>query len=337
MTRFQLTKHAAVIVVLLFGPLLSPEARARPLQVDASEIYLNPEDRTQSLVGRLRYVTGLQLRSTDPEFGGLSGHTLLPDGIGWIAVSDDGRWLKGRFSFNSRGAVTGIARVEIADLTGADGKPLPRTFDKRMIDSEAVRQTADGGFLVSFEGRHRIHRYPADGGLGGVPRVMTPPKHLGEIPRNGGLEAIAPLSGDRVLAITENMRDKENRLHGWLLEGDVWRPLLLTATGLYKPTDMAPLPDGNVLLLERRFTYSGGPAARISLLRADTLRPNAILRSETLAELALPMNVDNFEGLAVRPDGAGGWDLFLLSDDNFNPIQRTLLLQFHLPKHALSK
>ena len=62
-----------------------------------------------------------------------------------------------------------------------------------------------------------------------------------------------------------------------------------------------------------------------------------MLNSITLAELSLPLSVDNFEALAVRPDGAGGWHLFLLSDDNFNPLQRTLLLQFQLPKSALEQ
>jgi hypothetical protein len=31
----------------------------------------------------------------------------------------------------------------------------------------------------------------------------------------------------------------------------------------------------------------------------------------------------------VAPDPGGGLYLFILSDDNQNPLQRTLLLQFH--------
>lgn len=335
MTHTGLTKHAAVIGVLLWGLLSALSAQARPLQIDASGIYLNPDDRAQTDVGRLHFVTGLQLSSPDREFGGLSGHTILPDGSSWLAVSDDGRWLKGRLRFDAGGAVTAIEQVEIADLPGADGKPLPRTFDKRMIDSEALRQAADGSFLVSFEGRHRIHRYPAGSGLSGTPAVLQAPRRLRDGPRNSGLEAVAPLPDGRILAITEDMRDESNRLLGWIVDGESWRPLTLMPTGLFKPTDMAALPDGDVILLERRFTFSGGPAARLSVLRADSIEPNAVLRSDALAEMALPLNVDNFEGLAVRSDGAGGWDLFLLSDDNFNPLQRTLLLQFHLPKDAL--
>ena len=37
------------------------------------------------------------------------------------------------------------------------------------------------------------------------------------------------------------------------------------------------------------------------------------------------------EGLAVRRAGDEGYFLYLISDDNFSPLQRTLLLQFSLP------
>ena len=47
-----------------------------------------------------------------------------------------------------------------------------------------------------------------------------------------------------------------------------------------------------------------------------------------LATWTAPATVDNFEGIAAvrRPDG--GVRLYILSDDNFNPGQRTLLLAF---------
>ena len=36
------------------------------------------------------------------------------------------------------------------------------------------------------------------------------------------------------------------------------------------------------------------------------------------------------EGLSVHRDGSGALVLTLISDDNFSPLQRTLLLQFTL-------
>lgn len=44
----------------------------------------------------------------------------------------------------------------------------------------------------------------------------------------------------------------------------------------------------------------------------------------------MPLVIDNFEGLAVRELPRGGLLLYLISDDNFNFFQQTLLLQFRL-------
>jgi hypothetical protein len=38
--------------------------------------------------------------------------------------------------------------------------------------------------------------------------------------------------------------------------------------------------------------------------------------------------IDNMEGLAVHRAGDGATVLTLISDDNFSPLQRTVLLQF---------
>ena len=46
-----------------------------------------------------------------------------------------------------------------------------------------------------------------------------------------------------------------------------------------------------------------------------------------LVELSLPSTVDNFEGIAAVRYG-DGVRLYILSDDNANPRQRTLLLAF---------
>ena len=326
-----------VLALALALALSTTGTRARPVQVAADPVYLNPDAREQTQVGQLRFLAGLRLRSDDREFGGLSGHTILDDGTTWYAISDEGRWLVGRLTFDSDDVVTGLADVHMEMLRSESGQPLKATRDKRFVDAEALRRTASGEFLVSFEIRHRILRYPADGGLAGRPTVMPAPRTMLTGPRNGGLEALAVLPSGQILAMTESMGDDQGRLAGWLIDGAAWKPLGLRPTGLYRPTDMIALPNGDVLLLERRFTVAGGPAARISLIPAAGIAPGATLESRTIGEMALPMSVDNFEGLALRPDRRNGWQLFILSDDNFNPLQRTLLLQFHLPADVLSE
>ena len=51
-----------------------------------------------------------------------------------------------------------------------------------------------------------------------------------------------------------------------------------------------------------------------------------------LAEMDSQMTVDNFEGIAVKEMPDGRTRLFIVSDDNFSPAQRTLLMVFDLPK-----
>jgi hypothetical protein len=62
--------------------------------------------------------------------------------------------------------------------------------------------------------------------------------------------------------------------------------------------------------------------------RVRRMAPNGDL-GPVLMELKLPGTTDNFEGVAAeRRDGATR--LYILSDDNSNPMQRTLLLAFDL-------
>ena len=90
------------------------------------------------------------------------------------------------------------------------------------------------------------------------------------------------------------------------------------------------LAGGDVLALERHFSPVGVVAARLVRIPAGTIKPGAVLEGKELARLAWPLVVDNFEGLAVSDGPKGETIVYLLSDDNFNPLQDTLLLQFRL-------
>ena len=60
------------------------------------------------------------------------------------------------------------------------------------------------------------------------------------------------------------------------------------------------------------------------------IAPGRVVAGREIARLRAPMTVDNFEGIAARPASAGETLVYLLSDNNFNPLQRTLLLMFSL-------
>lgn len=57
--------------------------------------------------------------------------------------------------------------------------------------------------------------------------------------------------------------------------------------------------------------------------------PPEFVASTEVARLRPPLNVDNMEALAIRKEGERRY-LYIASDNNFNALQRTLLLKFEL-------
>ena len=97
----------------------------------------------------------------------------------------------------------------------------------------------------------------------------------------------------------------------------------------YDVTDLAFLPDGDAVLLERRFALFGGFGCRLRRIASDCLGPGARVDGEIVYESDGSHQVDNMEGLAVHREG-GEIVVSLISDNNFSSLQRTLLLEFAL-------
>jgi hypothetical protein len=100
----------------------------------------------------------------------------------------------------------------------------------------------------------------------------------------------------------------------------------------HDPTDMSALDpgsgDGRMLVLHRSFSPLAGVS--IILSEGDFRRPpGAKVSSVEIARLRPPLSVDNMEALAIRVEGERRY-IYMLSDDNFNALQRTLLLKFEL-------
>ncbi|RYI99488.1 MAG: esterase-like activity of phytase family protein, partial [Acetobacteraceae bacterium] len=113
-----------------------------------------------------------------------------------------------------------------------------------------------------------------------------------------------------------------------------WRPFAYRPEDGFEPADAAPLPDGGALVLERSFSIFAGFGGRLVRLSAAQLRAapdGGVLEGEVILRFAAPLPRDNFEGVTVFR--AGGRTLIgLVSDDNENMLQRTLLLVFALPE-----
>ena len=316
-----------VILHAAFAIALSTTAwAAEPLALNAIARKLHPDKPALDRVGALQVRGILELSSPDSRFGGLSGLLISPDGTRLEAVTDQGHWITARLRYNGRGHLEGLDDGRIAPLVGPDGRALAH---KRQQDAESLA-AEDGALLISFEHDHRIWAYRRQAGQPPTqPTALPPPPGLAGLPANDGLEAIETMGAEGLLAIASKS-DGGGRYPAYLRRGESWQRLWYERTAPYEPTGAARLPDGDLLVLERRFSLLGGLGIRLVRLARDQLVVGGTLRGQELAELTPPLTIDNLEGVATRRGAAGETLIYLVSDDNFNPLQRTLLLLFAL-------
>ncbi|MFP6742912.1 MAG: esterase-like activity of phytase family protein [Alphaproteobacteria bacterium] len=312
---------------MVLALMVSAGAAAEPLLLDSARVRLNPEGHGQVAVGGLEYRGGLVLTSNDDRFGGLSGLEVSADGSRALALSDHGRWVEFGLVYDDDGRLIGVGPGTITSLHGIGGQPLADNGR----DSEDLARLSDGRLAVSFERLHRVVLYSTAPAPGPAQR-LNPPRKLAWAPGNGGIEGLTELRPGRLLALTEALLVGGDRVMGWLLSPAAGTDdeLFFATTRDFKPTSLATLPGGDVMVLERRYSVLAGVAVRLSRIDADSIVPGALLTGTEIARISPPLTVDNFEGLALRQGDDGRLLVYLVSDDNFNPLQRTLLLMFRL-------
>jgi hypothetical protein len=327
----------AVIALLLAAgrgcPLFTevPPQTGQPI-VKLISVSLDSRKPERTKFGRLTLLKAYELRGSDRRFGGLSGLTFGADGK-LYAISDRGYWLSARPSFDDDGRLSDLDEWHIAPLLTRSKKPVQR-YGKILSDAEAITQAPDGSFIVAFEQDHRLWRYAASPEVFSSPPVSIPiPSEVSEAPINGGLEAVSVLPDGRILAIAEELVNSDGSLKGWLLENRRFAKVSYYPADGFTASDCAALKNGDVIVLERRWGLLSGFAARLTLLKHKDIRPGAKLKGEELVRLERPLNIDNFEGLAVQ-ESTDGIRVLIVSDDNYFWLQRTLMLQFFLPAAA---
>jgi hypothetical protein len=288
-------------------------------------------DPSRRQFGLLEFRGGLALRSPDKNFGGLSAIRVAADGAHFISLNDRGWWFRGRLRYAGT-APSGIADAEMAPILGADGHPLAA---RGWYDTESIAE--DGGTLyVGIERVHQIVRFNyGKEGLLARGRAIALPPGMRSLPADKGIEALVfvpkglPLAGT-LIAISERGLDKAGNLSAFLIGGSTPGAFAIKRSSSYDVTDAAVLPGGNILLLERRFSWDSGLAVRLRRIPLTEIRPGALADGAVLFEADLGYEIDNLEGLSVHRAGGGEIVLTFVSDDNFSLLQRTLLLQFTL-------
>lgn len=319
----------ALIILLAPGTFLRTQSN-QPKQsqiISLIPVSLNPLKPMEKRVGALEFVAGWELRSKNKDFGGISSMIIMP-GPQVLALSD-GAYL---FSFGlgqRKNTGTAAPRDFIA--------PLPNfgefEEDRETRDSESfVRDPVNGRYWVGFEVTNGIARY--DPGLTRR-EVFRVPQQMRDWPGNSGPEAMVLLGTGAFLVFSEDEETGEGLTDAILFRGDPLDPKTRWFRFSYRPptgysiTDATQLPDGRLLMLNRRFNVLEGVSARVTLADPANIVAGGVLEGNVIAEIDPPLTVDNMEALAVTQE-QGQIMVWLASDNNFSSIQRSLLMKFKL-------
>lgn len=309
----------------------SIDVNARPIP------YFEPRDRSRVRFGRLVYRSGLVLTSPYRGFGGLSAWRFLDDkGERFLALSDQGAWFTGAIRY-ADGRMVGLDHVEAAPMLNSEGRPI--TEKRLWYDTESLAR--DGStFYVGLERVNQIMRFDfAKGGTRARGEVIASPPAIRKLPPNKGLEALVfvPKSKETnialagtLIAFSERGLDADGNLVAFLIGGTSPGQFAVRRTEKFDISDAVLLADGEVLILERKFSWFTGIDIRIRSLQLKGIAPGALVDGPELFRADLGHEVDNMEGIDAHVTGDGETVLTMVSDDNFSLLQRTLLLQFTL-------
>lgn len=270
-------------------------------------------------VGAARLLGAWRLDSPYTGFGSFSAMVPLGNGR-LLAASDTGRAIE----FGEPGGPP-----QPVSIGWFAGRKQP---NKYVVDIEAMtRDPKTGRLWVAYEGSNAIERLEPD--FTGSRRAH--PAGMRDWIGNTGPETMVRLSDGRFIVISEGRGGlSETGYPGLLFAGDPTDGGPATAFHLatrdgFRPVDAALLPDGRVLLLLRRLKwFPPGFASKLIVADPADIRAGQAWSGHEIATIAAPLPSENYEGLAVdeaRGDG-GAVDIWLISDDNLNPWQRTLLL-----------
>lgn len=310
----------ALIALLALMPLTwgrtTPPVKVKRLELSFETLPLPMPERMTAQLGAFHLEQAWQVHSRTHRFGSYSALLMRPDGE-MLALSDSGNFLR----FRAPGEPQ--ARSRLGKL------PLSDNDTKEDRDVESATEDGSGTIWLGLEGRNAIFR-------------MTPtfhverrvqPESMRDWGVNTGPEAMVRLADGRFVLLREGFAGWSDHLHpavtfaGDPTENPDGQRFVFDAPAGFSPTDMAQMPDGRVLILMRRLIWPMPQrfAGRIVIGDPRAIRPGQPWHVTEVARLSSDLPIDNFEGLAIVPRPDGQLTVWLISDDNYSPLQRTLL------------
>ncbi|UTW55402.1 esterase-like activity of phytase family protein [Kordiimonas sp. SCSIO 12610] len=302
-----------------------PEWGGQKHKITAQPLALNEDNPKQLSVGKLRFLNGWALTSDHKQFGGLSAlrvfETDASDVFKIFSITDTGLWLRADLDLNAKAPFTNATlRWQSPKSEGRDGKAKQ--------DSESIVKV-DDGWLIGFEQDHRILHVTAPAKNTRRSKITDQIDFSG-VGKNGGVEAMTLMPNGEILAFMENGRDRQGRYKAFLATETTSKLLHFKPAPNFHATDATTLSNGDVLVMTRFFSPIDGVAAKLVRIKVADIVEGSTLSGEELATFRPPLTVDNMEGLDVVELPDGRTLVFMLSDDNFSFLQRTIMMVFEL-------
>jgi hypothetical protein len=324
---------AILLVVVALTPLLwvreHPRWSSGPLRLRFTPLETDRVDAR--LLGPFQLEKAWAIDDLSGKYGSYSGLVALGNGR-LFTVSDTGHSLE--FSVPDAS--------ERAPPIG--GQVLYNQADKYHQDAEAATYDPETSQVwVAFEFSNIITRFTLRGGKLVDNKPVHPPAMSGW-GNNAGPESLARLSDGRFLAIREGfVRLLDRKRHSAVLfandpadDPKTGKTFTFVGPGGFSPTDATELPDGRVLVLMRRVVWPMPPRFGGAIVIGDPLaiREGREWPVRTLATWSGGLPIDNFEGIAIEPQGEREGNepltIWIISDDNRAALQRAVLWKLRL-------
>ena len=113
-----------------------------------------------------------------------------------------------------------------------------------------------------------------------------------------------PLAGT-LIAISERGLDHDGNLIAFLIGGPTPGQFSVRRTDNFDVSDAVLLPSGDLLVLERKFSWLAGVGIRIRRIALKSVAPGAVVDGPSIFDADLGHEIDNMEGIDahVTPGG----------------------------------
>jgi hypothetical protein len=317
---------------ILIGSFLLTSLWACSLTPETRVVSLSAAEPPLEQNGNVRILKTIQLNFNKHHFHGISGLAWDAQEQKLYAISDDARLFHLNLALH-KGSFNKVKVEAVYPLKGKHGKPLA---SKKQRDAEGLSLVTNTNgqkeLLISFERKPRIERYTLMGKYLGtipLPTALKSIEHYRD--DNAALESVTHHTSFGVLTSTEKplsqFPEKAQRVYD--MRGNTCEFKAAAAENSYV-TAIEATPDGHLIILER--AWAGPIKPMIITLKKLRFREKNLSSCvvENLASLSTAdqWSVDNFEGLTHFTENT----YLMISDDNANPMQDTLLVHFEILK-----